>query len=162
MKNLLIYRHAKSAWDNPFLSDHERPLAERGLRDAPQMAQRLKRKNILPDLMLSSDAERAKATALITADNLHFPREKIEFTQRLYHAPARTILSQIQQTQDDVGTLFVFGHNPGLDDLVELLGGVIDNLPTCGQFGFNFETAHWTHISQHNAKTWFFDYPKNR
>ena len=161
MRNLLIYRHAKSLWDNPFLSDHARPLAERGLRDAPQMAQRLKRKKIFPDLILSSDAERAKATALITAENLHFPRERIEFTPKLYHASASTILSLIQQTQDDINTLFVFGHNPGLNDLVELLGGIIDNLPTCGQFGFNFETGHWTNISQHNAKGWFFDYPKN-
>src|SRR5690554_5567331 len=117
MKKLLIYRHAKSAWDDPFLSDHERPLAERGLRDAPQMAQRLKRKSIIPDGMLSSDAERAKVTALITADALNFPKEKIMFTERLYHASARTMLSQIQQTQDDIGTLFVFGHNPGLTDL---------------------------------------------
>lgn len=161
MKKLLLCRHAKSAWDNPFLNDHKRPLADRGMEDAPIMAQRLKRKNILPEKILSSDAKRAESTALITAENLGFPNNKIHFTSKLYHASATSVLSVIKDTPDQVETLFLFGHNPGLNDLIELLDGEMDNLPTCGQFGFIFEADNWKAIHRSNAKFWFFDYPKN-
>ena len=73
MKNLILIRHAKSSWDNPWQDDHDRPLAERGLRDAPRMAKRLKQKGIFPDIMLSSTALRAIETAKITAQELSFP-----------------------------------------------------------------------------------------
>lgn len=126
------------------------------------MAQRLKKKAIFPDAIISSDAERAKATALITAENLHFPKEKISWRPDLYHASARTILKEISQTEDQLDLLFLFGHNPGLTELVNLLGEDLDNLPTCGQFGFTFNTDHWADISAENAKMWFYDYPKNK
>lgn len=160
MKNLVIIRHAKSSWDNPSLDDHERPLAERGLRDAPKMANRLKQVEILPDAMISSDAERAKSTAIITAEKLDFPVHKIRFTPNLFHASASTILSEIRKTDDSVKTLFVFGHNPGQNDLIWKLGGEIDNLPTAGQFGFKFNVENWSEVESKNAKVWFFDYPK--
>ncbi len=160
MKNLVIIRHAKSSWDDPLLNDHQRPLADRGLRDAPKMGNRLKKKGIIPDAMISSDAERAKATALITAESLDFPKEKIRFTPYLYHASASDMLSEIKKTADSVHTLFVFGHNPGENDLIWKLGGEIDNLPTSGQFGFKFDVNSWSDIGKKNAKFWFFDYPK--
>lgn len=162
MKKLLLYRHAKSSWEDPYLKDHKRPLAIRGLRDAPYMAQRLKKKAIYPDAIISSDAERAKATALITGENLHFPKNQIEWRRGLYHASEQTILWEITQTENQYNLLFVFGHNPGLNDLVNFLGGNIDNLPTCGQFGFTFNTNRWADISAGNAEVWFFDYPKNK
>lgn len=160
MKSLVIIRHAKSSWDNPFLNDHARPLAERGYRDAPRMAQRLKQKEIFPDAMLSSDAERAKSTALITAESLHFPKDKIQFTEKLYHASANNIINEIKKTKKETNTLFIFGHNPGFNELIEKLGGEIDNLPTAGQFGFEFDIEDWEEISPRRAKVWFFDYPK--
>jgi phosphohistidine phosphatase len=161
MKKLLLCRHAKSAWDNPFLIDHKRPLSPRGMDNAPLMAQRLKSKSILPDKIISSDAKRAESTALIIAEILGFPINKIHFTSKLYHASAASILSVIKDTPDHVETLFLFGHNPGLNDLIELLDGEIDNLPTCGQLGFIFESDTWKAIHRSNAKFWFLDYPKN-
>lgn len=161
MKRLVICRHAKSAWDDPFLSDHQRPLAPRGLRDAPDMAKRLKKRGIYPDAILTSDARRALQTAGITADELGFEHEKIEITDQLYHAGSRSILRQVRSCGDDVGTLFIFGHNPGFNELIEALGQPIDNLPTCGQFGFIFEVENWEGISAENAQFWFFDYPKS-
>jgi phosphohistidine phosphatase len=160
MKKLVIIRHAKSSWDDPFLNDHDRPLAERGLKDAPKMAKRLEKKEILPDAIISSDAERAKATADIIAEHLDFPKKKIDFIKELYHGSAPQILSAIKKTDDSVKTLFLFGHNPGLNDLIWKLGGEIDNLPTSGQFGFKFDVKNWDEISSKNAKVWFFDYPK--
>lgn len=161
MKKLIIIRHAKSSWDDPYLEDHQRPLAERGLKDSPRMGQRLKTKNILPDLMISSDAARAKATALIIAEQLHYPKEKIEFTRKLYHASAHSILDLIRNSEDNIESLFIFGHNPGFNDLIDLLGGQIDNLPTCGQYAFSFNVNSWNQISKNNSETWFVDYPKN-
>ncbi len=160
MKKLLLCRHAKSSWDDPFISDQERPLAKRGLRDSPVMAQRLKKKNILPDLIISSDAKRAEATALIVAENLHYPKEKIEVSPKLYHAPASSLLFEICKTPSIVDILFLFGHNPAITDLIEILGGDMENLPTCGQFGFMFEVENWREINKKNAQVWFFDYPK--
>jgi phosphohistidine phosphatase len=162
MKKLLLYRHAKSSWDDLYLEDHKRPLALRGLRDAPYMAQRLKKKAIFPDAIISSDAERAKATALITAESLHFPKAQIELRRGLYHASAQAILTEVKQTDGQYDLLFVFGHNPGLTDLVNFLGQDLDNLPTCGQFGFTFDTSRWADISAKNAEVWFYDYPKNK
>lgn len=162
MKKLVLIRHAKSSWDNPFLDDHKRPLAERGLRDAPRMAQRLKRLLIQPDALISSDAERAKNTTLITAEGLHFPKEKIHFTRDLYHASAGEIIRVIRSCSDQIDCLFLFGHNPGFNDLVWEMGFEIDNLPTSGQFGIEFEVDSWSEVSAKNAKKWFFDYPKKR
>lgn len=160
MKKLVIIRHAKSSWDDPFLSDHSRPLAERGIKDAPKMAKRLKKEKIYPDAIISSDAERAKATAIITAENLDFSLKKIDFIKNLYHGSVSQILSEIKKTDDEVKTLFLIGHNPGLNDTIWKLGGEIDNLPTAGQFGFKFDVKSWEEINAKNAKVWFFDYPK--
>ncbi|AGA80834.1 SixA phosphatase family protein [Echinicola vietnamensis] len=162
MKNLIICRHAKSSWDDPYMDDHQRPLAPRGLRDAPRMAQRLKIRGISPDYFVSSDAERAKATAFITAENLHFPKERVVLTSQLYHASASTILKAIQGTPEGNKTVLVFGHNPGFNDLIVHLGGQIDNLPTCGQFAFRFDVDAWKEIDTKNATEWFLDYPKKQ
>lgn len=162
MKHLLICRHAKSSWEDLALDDHERPLAPRGLRDSSLMADRLIEKDIFPDLILSSNAKRAKTTAQITADHLQFPMDKIIFTPKLYHATAPSLLSEIKKTQKDVQFLFVFGHNPSCNELIWLLGGKIDNLPTCGQYGFIFEVEDWKTIDLINASTWFLDFPKNK
>ena len=160
MKKLVIIRHAKSSWDDPFLSDHSRPLAERGIKDAPKMAKRLKKEKIYPDAIISSDAERAKATAIITAENLDFSPKKIDFIKNLYHGSVSQILSEIKKTDDEVKTLFLIGHNPGLNDTIWKLGGEIDNLPTAGQFGFKFDVKSWEKLNGKNAKLWFFNYPK--
>jgi phosphohistidine phosphatase len=160
MKKLVIIRHAKSSWDDPFLNDHERPLADRGLRDAPKMAKRLKKEKIYPDAIISSDAERAKMTTLMTAESLDVPTKKIDFKKDLYHGSLNQIMSEIKKTGDNVKTLFLVGHNPGLNDLIWKLGGEIDNLPTAGQFGLKFDIKSWDEISAKNAKFWFFDYPK--
>ncbi|MFD2203626.1 SixA phosphatase family protein [Shivajiella indica] len=162
MKKLIFMRHAKSSWDDPYLNDHKRPLADRGLRDAPRMANRLKKRDINVDAIISSDAERAKTTALIIAEALHFNKDKIKFTENLYMASANSILSEIKKTKNSVDTLLVFGHNPGFNDIIDKLGGEIDNLPTAGQFGFKIDIKDWEEIGPKKAKVWFFDYPKKK
>jgi phosphohistidine phosphatase len=160
MKRLVICRHAKSSWDEPFLSDHKRPLAQRGLRDAPEMAKRLINREIYPDCILTSDALRALQTARITADGLGIDENCIVITSQLYHAGPSAILQLLKSTEPKINTLFIFGHNPGFTDLIEDLGNRIENLPTCGQFGVIFGVDKWEDISAENAQFWFFDYPK--
>lgn len=160
MKNLILIRHAKSSWDNPWQNDHDRPLAERGLRDAPKMAKRLKKKGIYPDIILSSTALRAIETAKITAKELSFPEEKIEGVKSLFHASPNIILKCIHQQKDTVETLFVFGHNPGMNDLINELGVKLDNLPTSGQLGFKLDAESWSELNRKNVQFWFVDYPK--
>ncbi|GAB2483668.1 SixA phosphatase family protein [Algoriphagus taiwanensis] len=162
MKKFILIRHAKSAWDQPFLQDHDRPLAERGLKDAPKMAQRLKKKGIYPDLMVSSTATRALETAKITVKELGYSKKEIKADAHLYHASPQAILKIMRMQPDSVSTLFLFGHNPGLNEVIEYLGGKIDNLPTSGQFGFYLEADSWEELSPERVKVWFLDFPKNK
>ncbi|SHN14995.1 phosphohistidine phosphatase [Cyclobacterium lianum] len=162
MKKLLICRHAKSSWDQPWLSDRERPLAQRGLRDAPVMAKRLKTNHIFPNKIVSSNAKRALQTAEIYQDE--FSKEDVWFekTPELYHASVREILQLLRKQDNRVKSLFIFGHNPGFTDLINYLGEPLDSLPTAAVFGFTFTTDQWTAISPENASFWFYDFPKNQ
>lgn len=162
MKKFVIWRHAKSSWENAFLTDHERPLASRGLRDSPEMATRLLKKGIKPDLMVSSDAIRALATARLAAAVFHHPEKSILPLTSLYHAGPQALLRAIRQTNNVYETVFFFGHNPGMTDLVVHMGGDLDNLPTCGQYGFRSSVSSWKDISPENTHFWFYDFPKSK
>jgi phosphohistidine phosphatase len=162
MKKIILIRHAKSAWDDPSLSDHERPLAERGQRDAPKMAKRLKDRGIHADLILSSTALRAKETAQITAQELKYPNDQLVLEPSLFHASPHSILKYLRSQKDQYNTILIFGHNPGFTDLATFLGGDIDNLPTAGQFGFKLKSEHWADLKPETVESWFFDYPKKQ
>jgi len=162
MKKIILVRHAKSAWNNPFLNDHDRPLAERGIADAPIMATRLKNRGIIPDFILSSTALRAVETAKITAKILGYSNDEIQLEKSLFHASPNQLLKIIRMKNYSADTLLVFGHNPGFNDLILYLGGDLDNLPTSGQFGFKLISDHWSDLSPENAEVWFFDYPKKK
>uniref|UniRef100_UPI004048386B SixA phosphatase family protein n=1 Tax=Algoriphagus sp. TaxID=1872435 RepID=UPI004048386B len=160
MKKIILIRHAKSSRDNPWLDDYERPLAERGLLDAPKMAASLKKRGIDIDLICSSSAQRAKQTASITAEVLGYPEEKIYWDKSLYHASANHLLQFIQSQSDQIQTLAVVGHNPGLTELINLLGVNLDNLPTAGQFAFSLATAPWRELNKNTCSYFWIDYPK--
>lgn len=162
LKKIILVRHAKSSWDHPFLNDHDRPLAQRGLDDAPKMAKRLKKRGILPDLILSSTAVRAKETAKITAEILGYSLDEIALDKALFHASPNQILKIIRMQNDAFNSILVFGHNPGFNDLISYLGGELDNLPTSGQFGFKLHSAHWADLSPKTAESWFLDFPKKK
>jgi phosphohistidine phosphatase len=166
MKTLYIIRHAKSSWDNALQDDFDRPLNERGMRDAPRMAKRLKEKDIHPDMMLSSPANRALSTCMMIAEVIKYPQEKIKTERSLYHANKETILKVIRNVKDKHNILLVFGHNPGLTDFVnELMDDVhhfIDNIPTCGIVAFSIDIDSWKKLDFGNAHFLFYDYPKSK
>ncbi|WP_100627848.1 SixA phosphatase family protein [Algoriphagus formosus] len=160
MKKIFLIRHAKSSWDEPWLRDHDRPLAPRGLKAAPIMGKRLLKKEIFPDLIISSTAERAKETAILVAKELGTTNQKIVLESSLYHAPPSTYLKVIRQQPESIQTLFLVGHNPGMTDLIQKLGVDLDNLPTAGICGFTCLANTWKEFSKENSQLIFIDYPK--
>ena len=121
MKTIYIIRHAKSSWDDPDLSDFQRPLNERGKRDAPRMGKRLKEKDLHPDVVLSSPARRALSTAKRICKEIGFEKANIRTDRRLYHADEEAILAVLREIRDKHDLAFIFGHNPGLTDFVNLI-----------------------------------------
>lgn len=130
MKNLILIRHAKSSWDFPRLNDYDRPLNDRGKRDAPKMAHWLSLQEIKADLIISSGAERAKNTAIALQTVLNIP---MKIDDQLYHAGRSKLLNYIKNTGNDINGLILVSHNPGLNDLVDyLLSSFPENIPTTG------------------------------
>ena len=163
MKTLLLLRHAKSSWDDPSLSDFDRPLNDRGKRDAPRMAKRLKEKDILIDLMITSPAKRTYATCLKIAEALNFPKDKIKLAEKLYHASEDTMLDIIRKINDHHTTVMLFGHNPGLTDFVNsVTNNNILNVPTCGVAACDFPVTSWKEVGWGKGELTFYDYPKNK
>jgi phosphohistidine phosphatase len=161
-KTLVIIRHGKSTWDYPSVHDIDRPLKEIGICNTILTAQKIKENNILPDIMISSPANRALHTALITARELGFPVEKIIIDSRIYSKSAEEILPIIKSTDNSFSCLFVFGHNPVFTIIPNtFLKYKIDNLPTSGAAIFEFNTSSWSEISNKNVKKEICHSPKN-
>ncbi len=162
-KTLLVIRHAKSSWDWQELSDFERPLNERGKRDAPEMARRLLGKQIRVDALVSSPAKRARKTAEYFAEELGFSKTDIRFFPQLYHAAPETFFDVVQQLDDACSTVALFSHNPGITAFVnQLVPGVrLDQMPTCGIFAVSMESGSWKDFAHARRRFLFFDYPKN-
>ena len=161
-KELLLVRHAKSSWDDPYLDDHDRPLNERGLRNAPEMGKRLQGSGIRPDAWMSSTALRAITTAEILAEQVGFPPDQIQRSKDLYHASATELQGFIAGLDDAIGSAILFGHNPGMTSLVANLYGLpIDNLPTCGVVHLQFNENTWSAVSSAPPARAYFDFPKN-
>jgi phosphohistidine phosphatase len=129
-KTLLILRHAKSSWDHPDLNDHDRPLNKRGRRDAPRMGQLIRQQGLLPDLILSSTAQRAKETAEAVIQECGY-RGAVNYLPSFYAAGPRAILAALRELPDAIQCVMVVGHNPDLEELLESLTGNFTTLSTC-------------------------------
>jgi phosphohistidine phosphatase len=157
-----MIRHAKSSWSNPLQSDFERPLNERGKRDAPFMGKQLLRKNVLPDIIISSTAKRAISTAKKIAEELKYDEKSIVQYDKLYHCIPSVFEEVIYEIDDKHKTAFIVAHNPGITDFVNELAGTfrIDNMPTCGIIAATFEADSWNAFASAEKKVILFDYPK--
>lgn len=163
MRQLALLRHAKSSWNDPGLSDRERPLNQRGKRDAPQMGARLTARKLRPSLILTSPATRALATAREVARAFSYPLEFLQHEDALYLASPGTILEVIGAQDDRFQSLMVVGHNPGLTDISNALLPALDlaNLPTAGVVTLRSSATKWANLAPDNCQLEFFDYPKN-
>jgi phosphohistidine phosphatase len=162
MKTLLLIRHAKSSWNQPGLSDFDRPLNERGKKDAPEMARRVKEKGIELDHLVSSPAKRARKTAKYFAEEFGFKKEDIQLVEELYGATQPQFLKAVAGINDKYKTVALFSHNPGITDFASSLTNIrIDDMPTCAIFALQAETESWSDFASAEKKFLFFDYPKN-
>jgi phosphohistidine phosphatase len=160
MKNLYLIRHAKSDWSDESKSDFERGLNKRGKKAIFIMADALKEKQVMPDLILCSTAKRTKLTAKGLAKEIGYAGE-IKYTDTLYMAEPETILTLIQNIDDKHNTLFIVGHNPETTELSNIMtNAYIDNVPTLGIVAIQLPVSSWKNIVTGEGKLTFFVYPK--
>jgi len=148
MKTLFLVRHAKSSRDDPTLPDKERPLNDRGRRDAPRMGERLAKRDVKPDLILSSPAVRALATAEIVAKRLDYAIKDIVVDERLYGADPDDLLDVIHELGEKPKRVMLFGHNPEFAELAHRLSSEITDLPTCAVAEFRFDIKSWSNVGK--------------
>lgn len=146
-------RHAKSSWNNPGQTDYQRPLNDRGLRDAPRMAQLIGQRGFAPDLVASSSAVRARQTAELFVK--HCPAVnpiRLVMVDMFYLAPAKAYLKFLADLADlpeqEPTTVMVVGHNPGLEELVHLLSGKPEHFPTAAIALFRVDVSCWGEIDR--------------
>ena len=162
MKQLILFRHAKSSWDDD-VDDVDRPLAPRGERDAPRMGKRLKSRHAQPGVILASHAARAQRTAELVARALEIAPKQLKTDRALYLASPDVILGVVASQDDAHSCVLLIGHNPGLTELVKRLlpNLALDNLPTSGVVAIDLATTRWKNSGSADAKLAYYDYPKN-
>lgn len=162
MKTVILFRHAKSSWKDLSLDDFDRPLNKRGKRNAPFMGQKLKERGIMPDLILSSPAKRARKTAIAITKAIGYPQKKIVYENDLYHSGSGYMMEMIQNIDDKNETIMIFGHNPDLNSLADMLleHNPVYNIPTAGVYCIRFDVNTWKKVQEGEGKSVFFDYPK--
>lgn len=161
MRTLYLVRHAKSSWDNPGLRDFNRPLSDRGLRDAPSMARLLHEVGAAPDLLMSSPAKRALTTAQYFADAFGIEDADIVRNQDIYEATPTEILKIISHLPEDKKSVMLFGHNPTFTEVANLFSdNYIDNVPTCGVIQIGSSADRWSELYEGNARIKAVFFPK--
>jgi phosphohistidine phosphatase len=160
MKTLFLVRHAKSSRDDASLPDRERPLDDRGKRDAPKMGKRLAKRDAKLDLLVSSPALRALTTAHLIAGEVGYKRERIVVDDRLYASSPDDLLAVIRALDNTLDRVMLFGHNPEFSELAHRLSSEIVDMPTCAVAEYNFDTKAWTDVGEVKPVTTVLDYPK--
>ena len=152
MKTLLILRHAKSSWKDARLADHDRPLNLRGKEDAPRMGALLADEGLIPDLILSSTAKRAKTTSEAAAEASGYDGE-IFYSRDLYHADPEAYIYALRVQPSSYESVMVVGHNPGLEELVDVLTGESLRLPTCALVQVSLPIEAWEELTDETEGT---------
>lgn len=144
-KILLIVRHAKSSWESPDLSDHDRPLNNRGKRDAPMMGKKLLKEGLVPNLIITSSAVRAHSTAKKVAKAIKY-EDDILIDPNLYDSEHSDYLNVLVNQDDRHDIIMLVGHNPISEQLVEVLTGEIVTMPTCAVACISLPITSWKQI----------------
>ena len=161
MKQLLLIRHAKSSWDDPSLSDFERPLNERGKKDAPEMAKRLRDKKIEIDAVVSSPAKRARQTAKYFVKKFDLKKKNVVLESKLYEAGDENFYEVVENLKNKWDSVAIVSHNPGITSFAHSLTEIkVDDMPTCSVFAFKISADRWKDFRDARKEFLFFDYPK--
>ena len=161
IRDVFLVRHAKSNWDYPHLRDIERPLNDRGLRDAPRMAKYFADLGLHPDIIISSPAVRALTTAAFFKVELDIEGEDFWVRDQIYEGSASTLLQLIQLLPEGVERPVIFGHNPGFTMFANHFpGGDFMNVPTCGIVHYQADISHWGEFGPGSVKVVAHYFPK--
>jgi phosphohistidine phosphatase len=157
---LLLMRHAKSSWDEAGLKDYDRPLSNRGRRDAPKMGQFLKNSGYKPDLIISSPAKRAMETTGLVAESAGVEKDRIEWNDDFYFSSVNSYLESISRVNSGINKLLLVGHNPLMEELLDLIivgkdsGSFI--FPTAAVACIEVQNRQWKRIETGmNSLKWF-------
>jgi phosphohistidine phosphatase len=146
MKTLYLLRHAKSSWDNSGMSDFERPLNDRGFATAPLMGKSLIEHAFLPELMISSPAKRARQTAQLVRESAKIEVE-LRFDGRIYAASTSELLAVVSDVIGSANSLMLVGHNPSFENMVSVLTGKYETMPTAALAVIDLEIENWNEVS---------------
>lgn len=157
MKTLILVRHAKSDWAND-VSDFDRPLNEKGHKDAPKMAKHLKEQNIDIQQFVTSPAKRASTTCRYFAEV--YDNKNIKKAEELYHASPKEFLESIYELDNQLDKIALFSHNMGISDFASQLANNPIEFPTCGVAIFEIFCGEWTLFDGADKKLVHFFKPK--
>lgn len=164
MKNLILMRHAKSSWDDSSLKDFDRPLAERGLKDAPKMGMFIKESGFRPDLIISSTAVRAKQTTELVSKAAGMDPSQISWEEKFYFASHDAYINAIQRAGPKNEIIMLVGHNPNMEELLALLTVGSDSgpfkFPTAAVACIELNTTSWQNIKTGSNRLIWFMIPK--
>lgn len=156
MKTLYLLRHAKSSW-NEHTDDHQRKLKKRGIEDAKLMATEISKMLPPPEIMISSDAERAESTARIFQKAWDLEEENFVLENQLYEFQGGAVLKYIKTLDERFNRVMLVGHNYALTAVVNFLSQTaIEDLPTCGFVVLKFNTDEWSSVSRGEIKITLF------
>jgi phosphohistidine phosphatase len=147
MKTLLLLRHAKASRDDPELDDHDRPLKPRGKEDAKRLGRRLRVAGLVPTLIVSSTALRARKTASKVAKQVNYARA-IELNPRLYLSSPNDHLEVVRSLPDAEDRVMIVGHNPGLSQFLSKLADTEADLATCDLAQIELPLNHWAELGK--------------
>lgn len=161
MKTIYFVRHAKSSWEDASLRDFQRPLNDRGLRDAPFMGKLMHAKGLPVDRIITSPAERARTTARFYASAIGYPEDTIQEEPVIYEAFPEDIFRLIEEFSEAWDVVYLFGHNPTWTSIANTFAETfIANIPTCGTFRVDAEVDDWAAVTAQTGRLSEFHYPK--
>ncbi len=151
MKTILIMRHAKSSWKSPARDDFDRPLNQRGKRDARRMADFVIREGLCPDVILSSPARRARKTA----DRIQRTcgEALLKFVDGFYPGSTDDYAAVLSRLDESIVSVMIVGHNPSLEDFLAFLGGSVEKFPTAALAQIELPLENWSEIGATTSGT---------
>ena len=160
MKTLYLVRHAKSSWNDADISDIDRPLKRSGVKNALEVAEKLKPLKVSPDLIITSPAVRAITTALIFARTLKYHYNRIVINEMVYDFSKDALLPLLRNIDDKYDSIMLVGHDPALTYLLnDLTGKAFEKTPTASTVKINFGVKHWGKIMPGKGRLLFIESP---
>jgi phosphohistidine phosphatase len=161
MKILYLVRHAKAGWHDPAQADFARMLTKRGHRQSEEMSERLRKKGVAPERLVSSPAQRALETAEIFADALGIERREIVRKIEIYEGGVDALVAVVRTLADEEGTAMLFGHNPTISYFIQwLTGKPAEAMNTCGIARIDLDIPHWSEAAEECGKLLWYEYPE--